>query len=332
MKHFHEMSRRNMLQKSGLAVGALLLPRLSISGVPNESTRKHSFSFCLNTSTIREQNLGLIGEIETAAQAGYDGIEIWVRTLEDFVNKGGKPGDVKRKADDLGIRIENAISFPQWIVDDDYIRNQALEQAKREMEMLAEIGCYRIAAPPVGATDTPGLDLNKAANRYHELLNVGDDAGVIPQLELWGFSANLHLFGEVLYVAAESGHPKACILPDVYHLYKGGSDFNSLKLISGSSIHMFHMNDYPADPPRATIADEHRVYPGDGIAPVNQILKDLNDKNSPIVLSLELFNKTYWKQDASVVAKTGLEKMKQAVENAFFLNSGVERILPISRN
>lgn len=305
-----------MLRNTGLAFGAAILPGLSFSEPAKHKDVKHNFTFCLNTSTIREQNLGLIGEIETASKAGYNGIEIWVSTLEDYINKGGKLADVKKKSEDLGIKIENAISFPKWIVDDDSIRSQALEQAKKEMDMLAAIGCNRIAAPPVGATNTPGLDLNKAADRYYDLLKVGDESGVLAQLELWGFSANLHLFGEVLYVAAESGHPKACILPDVYHIYKGGSDFNSLKVLNGSSIQMFHMNDYPANPPRTSIGDKDRVYPGDGVAPLTQILTDLNDKKSPIVLSLELFNQNYWKQDALSVAKTGLSKMKQSVQNA----------------
>jgi hypothetical protein len=36
--------------------------------------------------------------------------------------------------------------------------------------------------------------------------------------------------------------------------------------------------------------------------------------NARGILSLEVFNKAYWKQDALVVAKTGLAKMKQVVE------------------
>lgn len=316
MKTQHTLSRRKMLHRTTLAFGASMFAGIPMAKSFRPIKVSHNFTFCLNTSTIRDQNLGLPGEIETAAKAGYDGIEIWVRTLEEFIKKGGNLRDIKNKAGDLGISIENAISFPRWIVDDDAVRKEAFDQARKEMDMLAGIGCKRIAAPPIGATDQPGLDLNKAAERYGKLLDLGEEMGVLPQLELWGFSANLHLFGEVLYVAAESGHPKACILPDVYHLYKGGSDFKSLKLINGSSIHMFHMNDYPANPPWETIADKDRVYPGDGVAPLNQILKDLNDKNSPIVLSLELFNQTYWKQDAMTVAKTGLEKMKLSVQKA----------------
>jgi len=78
-------------------------------------------------------------------------------------------------------------------------------------------------------------------------------------------------------------------------------------------MHVFHMNDYPAKPPRADITDAARVYPGDGVAPLTQILRDLRATGFRGVLSLELFNPTYWKQDALTVARTGLDKMRAAV-------------------
>ena len=59
----------------------------------------------------------------------------------------------------------------------------------------------------------------------------------------------------------------------------------------------------------ATLSD--RVYPGDGAAPMNQILTDLKNMGGTKVLSLELFNETYWKHDPLLVAKTGLAKMKE---------------------
>ena len=79
---------------------------------------------------------------------------------------------------------------------------------------------------------------------------------------------------------------------------------------------LFTLNDYPADPPREKIADRDRVYPGDGIAPLTKILRDLHANGSRAVLSLELFNPEYWKQDPLTVAKTGLAKMKGAVNKA----------------
>src|SRR5205814_967384 len=97
---------------------------------------------------------------------------------------------------------------------------------------------------------------------------IGDRMGVVPQVELWGFSKTLGRLGEAAFVAVEADHPKACVLTDVFHLYKGGSGHTSLKLLSPAALQVIHMNDYPADPPRALIRDASRVYPGDGVAPL----------------------------------------------------------------
>lgn len=306
------ISRRNLLKSSALLGAGLTIP----NAISATTSAKSNFTFCLNTSTIMKQNIGLMAEIELAAKAGYNGIEIWIRTLETFVKAGGKLNDIKQKANDLGILIEDAIGFAPWIVDDPNERQKALEQTKREMDMLAQIGCKRIAAPPFGATQGAEINLRQAAARYRAVCDLGEQMGVLPMLELWGFSANLHLFGETLFVAAESGHPKALILADVYHLHKGGSELNALSFLSGNHIQVFHMNDYPAIPSRETLNDSFRVMPGDGVAPMDKILKMLNDKNTPIVLSLELFNEDYWKKDPMEVAKIGLEKMKMVVEKA----------------
>ena len=123
--------------------------------------------------------------------------------------------------------------------------------------------------------------------------------------------------GESVFVAIESGHPSACLLPDVYHIYKGGSDFSGLKMLGPQAVHVFHMNDYPADPPRETINDRDRVFPGDGVAPLTDILQLMHSVGFAGVLSLELFNPKYWEQDAIEVAQTGLRKMQDAVATAF---------------
>ncbi len=308
------MNRRNILKSGIAAMGIPLLANANDEIYTKK--KKHNFSFCLNTSTIMKQNIGLMAEIDVAAKAGYDGIEIWMRTLETYLKNGGKPEDVRKKATDLNISIEDSIGFAKWVVDDQAERNKAMEQLKYEMDLLARIGCKRIAAPPFGATTEPSLDLHKAAERFAKVVELGKEMGVLPQLELWGFSKNLHLFGETLFVAAESGHPDAVILPDVYHLRRGGSPFEALEMINGSKIQMFHMNDYPSEPSKEKLTDAMRVMPGDGVAPFKEILGILNRKEVPIVLSLEIFNEDVWKMDALAASQLGLMKMKSAVTNA----------------
>jgi sugar phosphate isomerase/epimerase len=268
------------------------------------------FTYCLNTATIRGQGLSIVDEVGLAAKAGYQAIEPWINELERHVEKGGTLRDLGRRIADAGLRVPSAIGFAEWIVDDDGQRRKGLERARRDMDMVRQIGGVRIAAPPVGATKQTDLSLLRAAERYRALAEVGARLGVVPQVEMWGFSTTLGRLGEAALVALESGHPQACVLADVYHLHKGGSGLGGMRLLSGAALHVFHMNDYPAQPARAELTDAHRVYPGDGVAPLPQLLREMRQAGFRGVLSLELFNRDYWKQDALQVARTGLEKMR----------------------
>ena len=315
-----KISRRQAVTQAGVLVGAAMAvgsqPTRAAESKPGGAKDHGGFRFCLNTATIRGQKLGIVKEIEVVAKAGYHAIEPWVSAVEAYQKEGGSLSDLKQRIADLGITVESAIGFPQWIAEDDTKRAAGLERAKFEMDLIAKIGGKRLAAPPVGATDLPKLELAKAAERYRALLEAGDQIGIVPQLELWGFSKNLNQLGECACVAIETGHPKACVLADIFHLYKGGSPFSGLRLLSRNAVQVLHMNDYPADPPREKVDDSFRVFPGDGVAPVTEILRGLHEGGGQTVLSLETFNRKYWEMDALETARVGLEKMKSAVGKA----------------
>lgn len=264
----------------------------------------------LNTGTIRGFNLSLENEIDVAAKAGYQGIEIWMQKVYPFLEKGGKLTDLKKRADDLGIKIINAISFPNWIVDDEQKRLASHELIKKEMEMLALLGCPCVAAPPAGATNKRIESIQACGERYRDILEIGDEFAVTPLLEIWGASATLSKLSDAVAIAVESEHPKASLLLDPYHLHRGGNSFESLKQISGKSLRIMHWNDFPAVSEREKLTDADRVYPGDGVAPLAEIKKSLLESGFNGFLSLELFNQSYWKNGtAESVAKTGYDKM-----------------------
>ncbi len=306
------IDRRGFLgAASGLAVASGMRAR---ADEPTDG--RDPFGYCLNTSTLRGFAIPIAEEASIAARAGFGAIEPWIRELDQHARDGGSLEDLGRHFRDLGLAVPSAIGFFEWVVDDDERRRKGFEEARRSMEVVRAVGGTRMAAPPVGATDRDDLDLGRIAVRYRKLLELGDEMGVVPEVEIWGFSKTLGRLGEAALVAIESGHPDACILPDVFHLYKGGSGLNGVRLLSGRAIHVFHLNDYPAQPPRETIGDADRVYPGDGVAPLTDLLRDLRAIGFQGHLSLELFNKEYWKLDAKTVAQTGLEKLKAVVDAA----------------
>lgn len=301
------MNRRHLIKTTAMTTGLALLSPLTFA---NEKKNDPKFRFSLNTSTISGQKSGIEKYIDISARAGYDCVEVWIGDIQEYLSKGGSLRALKKLLDDSKITAENAIGFAPWMTDDDEQRKAGFKQMREEMEILASLGCTRIAAPAAGVK-TANPDLFKVGERYRDLLALGRETGVTPQLEFWGASVFFHM-GQALMAVAVANDPGARILPDVYHLFRGNSGFESLKMIDGGLIDIIHMNDYPSTIPREQMEDKDRIYPGDGVAPLKQIMADMKALKGPKILSLELFNREYWKQDPLSVAKTGLEKMRKA--------------------
>ena len=287
---------------------AAILPKQSIA---RSNEEKPKFRYCLNTSTISGNNPGIEKYIEVAGRAGYDGIEVWVRDVQAYIAKGNPAASLKRMIADQGLVAENAIGFAPWLAEG----GKGFEQMEEEMNMLAEIGCRRIAAPAAGVNEE--IDLFEAGQKFKKLLDLGRKTGVMPQLEFWGASEYLWHMGQILMIAALADDPDVKILPDVYHMFRGGSGYDTLKMLNGSMIDIFHFNDFPGNIARKEQKDSDRVYPGDGTAPWRKIISYLNEMEGEKILSLELFNREYWKEDELIVAETGLRKMKEVVEVNF---------------
>jgi len=307
------MSRRGILIGGAASLGvALASGRRTVEAREPEAPGSRPFRYCMNTALLRGYELGVVDQVKLAGGAGYDGIEPWIPDLVQYRESGGSLVDLGNRIADLGLAVESAIGFAAWIVDDPAQRAKGMEQARRDMELVAEIGGTRIAAPPAGAVQGDALGLDAVAERYRALLEIGVETGVVPQLEVWGFARNLSRLAESTYVVIESGHPQACLLPDVYHLYKGGSGYEGLRQLSRQAVQVFHMNDYP-EIPREAIEDKDRILPGEGVAPLATILSMLKDNGCTPALSIELFNEGYWESyDAPTLAGVGLKKMKEA--------------------
>ncbi len=309
----HRLTRREALIQTGLGLGVTFLAGSVVYGGEQSPAQPELFRYCLNTATIGIGKRPLPDTIAIAAKAGYSAIEPWISDIQQFVQKGGRLPDLKKQIADLGLSVESAIGFSDWISDAAEKSPNGLDAWKRDFDMMAQLGGKRICAPPSGAVNIEEKDLLKVAARYRRLLELGRKFGVTPQLELWAFSKTLHRLGEVAYVIAETDDPDACVLLDAYHIHAGGSAMRGIRAFNGRMLHVFHMNDYPSKPAHGQKPSEFRVYPGDGILPLEDLLRDLRDIGFRGFLSLEIFNNEYLEQDPLLVARTGLEKMKALV-------------------
>lgn len=298
-------TRREFLG-SVAALGALC----GAAGRASAQEPDREFLFSLNTSTIRPASLE--DKIRIAAEAGYDAVELWIDDLEAHAAAGRSPVDLGRRIADLGLFVPNVIGLWNCMPEADDERPAALEAARRRMTLARDVGARCIAAVPT--PDRPGIDPLWAAERYHELLALGREIGIRVAVEFVGFFRGVSRLSQAVQIAIEADDPDACLVADTFHLFRGGSGFGGVRLLSALSIAVFHFNDAPADVPREQQGDGHRVYPGDGHLPLVALLRDLRAIGCQGPLSLELFNRAYWEQDALTVARTGLAKMRAVAE------------------
>jgi sugar phosphate isomerase/epimerase len=315
-----DLSRRQVLTGATAAIGAALVsPADALAAqAPRAAERTRPadepFGYCLNTSTIRGNNLDIVGVVTAASKAGFHAVEPWIQELDAYTSKGGNLKDLGKRIADLGLVVANAIAFNSIAVDDDTARATAMEKLKTDMDKVAQIGGTRIAAVP-GNARTP-ISLDNVAKYYREALELGEKMGVQPLCELWGTHPVLGPLSHGIYVTTAAGRADASLLLDVFHLYKSGTAFTALKQINGAALHVLHVNDYPQVADSSTLNDSNRIYPGDGVAPYREIFRDLRDSGFRGYLSLELFNREYWAKSADENLKTGIEKIRATVKGA----------------
>ena len=283
---------------------------LGMSGCVICGNRPPRPKFSMNASTIRGYKLSLKEQVKAVVAAGYDGFEPWLKDIH-AARADGSFADTVKSARDVGLQFVNGIAFGQWVHPDAKVRAAGLEETKRDMAALAEMGCPRIAASMFGVqkAGSPKLGAAEIAERFTVLCDLGEKMGVQPLLEYWGHSVNLNRLEDALDVLARVKRPGTAVLADVYHTYRGGGDFATFARLTPEQLPVLHVNDYPSTKPRTELTDADRVWPGDGIAPWKELFAMLRAQRLEPWMSIELFNPAYWRTTPSDTLRTGIEKM-----------------------
>lgn len=281
-----------------------------------KAKKKLPFRISLNTSTLLHYELDVDVQIDLVADAGFDGIELWMRNIKTYLEKGGNTADLKNKLQARGLILENIIGFSKWCSDDSEERKKAIDQLREEMHITAGLGGAYIAAPVQGISSLDRTKYDAYAERYEAILKLGDETGVIPIMELWGMGA-LNKVADCAQIAIATGHPKATILLDFYHVYRGGNDWDTIDILNGKKLPVIHMNDYPATPSYDQLKDSDRVLPGEGVCPFDMVIPKLYNAGFRGGFSVELFNKGYWEtMDPKTLLRHSFEKTHHTVQKA----------------
>jgi 2-keto-myo-inositol isomerase len=314
------MERRTFLSAAAaLPVGALAGPlrgeASSEAGARAYQRGRSPWPLCLDTATIRP--VPLEEKIRIAGAAGFDAIEPWEGEIHQHEAEGGDLGDLRRRIEDAGLTVPSVIGLWNAIPPTREAFDASLVDTRRRMRQAAAIGAEHIQTIPQPARPWREFDPFWAAARYRELLEIGlNEYGINPAMVFVQFLEGSRTMGQASQIAIDADHPNARIIPDVFHMHIGGSGFSGLRHVRGDFIAIFQINDAPAEPPKKGLRDEHRVFPGDGVLPLEQCLRDLREIGYARALSLELYNPGYWERDAEGVVREGREKLLGVIERA----------------
>ncbi len=265
------------------------------------------FVYCLNTSTIRPTPL--LEKLEVASKAGYSAIEPWNDEITAYLEQGGSLPELKRALAGAGLRVVSVIALHSWITSDGVEHQRVLEECRRRMAQAAELESpYIVASPPKQV-----VDLDRATERFAELLKIGDEIGVLPSMEFLGFVDGIKNVSSAWAIASGTGDARATVVADVFHMIRGGGTVDDLLQLSGERLACFHINDVPRQPDPLTQRDEDRVMVGDGIADLPRVIANLRTIGYRGPVSLELFNRELWSQDPLPVVQQGLDRIRALI-------------------
>lgn len=260
--------------------------------------------YCLNTSTIKP--VALLNKIQWVGEAGYDGIELWINDVLEYVARGGEVSDLEKALSDQGLIVPSVIAMRQWGDFEGWEHQLVLDEARRRFALGARLGApFIVATPPLDNPKTSHL-----ASRYRELLEIGRQEGIRPTFEYISFFKSVHTLKRAWEIVQEADDPDATLILDAFHNWNSGSTEDDLRAIPLERISHYHIDDAAPNKASGTQTDPDRVMPGDGQIDLQAEIKVLREIGYDGTVSLELFNADWWAEDPAYTLKTGLERMK----------------------
>jgi 2-keto-myo-inositol isomerase len=270
----------------------------------------------LNGATTMRADLAT--DLLAAELAGFDYLEIWASKLREFL-RTNSPDDLKSlfaRHNLLPLSI-NSLEHVTFRNAEDYaaIKNQCRELS----EVAAKIGCQSIVVVPgriqaSGATRTEVIA--ESVRVLNELCDIAAQYNVNLAFEFLGQTdctvQTLDLAHEIV---RSSDRTNLGLVIDSFHFYAGGSTIEMIEALDPRLLTVFHIND-SEDRAVEELNDSHRLLPGLGILPLQQIIRAFNRIGYDRVASVEIFRPEYWEMDPIALARDAYAATKAVLSTA----------------
>ncbi len=244
--------------------------------------------------------------MDAYGKAGFRAVELWLDSVQPFLEKESV-AVARRVIADNGLEpvsscCQGDLFFPR-VAD----REKKLDAFRRKLDLSARLGAHRFVMYSAIFERVTPEDYAAAVPRLREIGELGRQFGIVVGIEFIRGAKFLGCLETTSKLLREVAHANLGILLDTFHFYAGTSKVSDIERLKRGEITFVHIDDVPAMP-RELLEDKHRVYVGDGVIPLDQILRALAEVYQGPV-SFEVFQ--YADQDPYAVAKKGFDGLSR---------------------
>ena len=242
--------------------------------------------------------------MEAAGNAGFKGIGLVHNGKMDTVDKIGYPA-MKAILEKNGIKHVELEFLVDWYHTGE--RRRQSDKARQELlEAAKALGARSIKIGPGIGEDTADIDL--MVKEFTLLSQQAAEVGANVVLEIMPFS-NVRTIETALAIVEGANQPNGGLLLDIWHLQRGGIDFNDITKIPARFIKSIELNDahkYAIEPLWMDTIHK-RVLPGDGTFDVPAFIKAVQAAGYEGPWGLEVLSDTHRKLPLEQMANRAYE-------------------------
>jgi 4-hydroxyphenylpyruvate dioxygenase len=253
-------------------------------------TRRSIATVCLS-GTLEEK-------LEAAASAGFDGIELFEN---DLIASPLPPGEVRRRADALGLSID----LYQPFRDFEAMPEPDLRRAEAKFELMEALGaptmlvCSNVSPRAIDDDDL-------AAQHLHALAERAAQHGLKIAYEALAWGRHVSEYDHAWRIVEAAGHPALGTCLDSFHILSRGTDLAAIAEID----RIFYVQ--LADAPHLRMdvlqwSRHYRCFPGQGAFDLRDFLARVLAAGYAGPLSLEVFNDVFRQADPN---RTAVDAMR----------------------
>lgn len=251
-------------------------------------------------------------DIRAAGEAGYQVLEVRDTKLQAYLDAGGTLQGLRRELADAGLEAYTLNALEHATHPTGQALGQLLDRVKVFSEWAAALACPYIVAVP-SFQDEAGERARiepVAVEALRAIAGAARPFGVRVGFEFLGFAGcTVNTLAAARRIVDAAGDRAVGVVIDAFHFYAGGSTWGMLEGLRPEQLFIVHLDD-AEDRPRRDLRDEHRLLPGDGVIPLRDLVRRIEDLGYDGPWSIELFRPEYYAWDPVRLARLSREKME----------------------